>query len=176
MTQKHLLTPPAGEVIQPLPGVLLFRLPCPEHLIVVELCQLPSAKQFPAAIRTFIWKPTDPERVYSDHAHREQELFVCLEGPVDWTLWNGQQTAAVRMQKGDALFLPRWIWHETRIQAPGPSLLVHCETSYDRRGSYIEHRADYEFFMWLPSRLRRLVDANWRIISTLKRLRARFSR
>lgn len=145
MAEKHEKTPVvAGEDVRTLVGgAMLFKLPAPAHLIVVDLEKLPCAEQFPIVRRTFMWAPQDME-VYADHAHEEAELFVGFFGRILFELSDGLgNSVEVVLERGHALFIPPWVWHRVQIQQDGAVMWVHCETSYDRPGTY---QLDWEIY------------------------------
>lgn len=112
----------------------------------------------PLELKDYI--PFEVKRVYyldfpsetftGEHCHKiEEELFVVMKGSVILTLDKGKGKEEIKLQSGEAIYVPAFVWHGFKDPKDNCMLLALSSTNYDaERSDYIE---DYEEFLELRS-------------------------
>ena len=98
------------------------------------LCPIELAKVLDFPVRRLFWVtrvPAGQER--GGHAHKLcSQYLICLAGSIEVTATDGEDTAVLMLEPGQALLLKPGIWAAERYRSEEALLLVLCDQAYDR--------------------------------------------
>lgn len=99
--------------------------------------------------------PFEVKRVYTiefsygcttgEHCHKtEQEVFIQMSGSTAMIVDFGNGKETVRLETGDLIFVPAYVWHGFEDSSEGAFVLALSSTNYSPdRSDYIENYEEY---------------------------------
>lgn len=107
-------------------------------LIPIDLSKIPFKVK-----RCFLVKDTPKGAVRGEHAHYKTcQLFVCLSGKVDMTLFDGTVEKNFILESGQSAIIDKMVWGKQKYLTGNELAIVFCSTDYDRK-DYIENMDEF---------------------------------
>ena len=89
--------------------------------------------------RCFLIKDVPKGSVRGEHAHYKTcQLFVCLSGRIDMTLFDGTVERKMVLESGQSAIIDKMVWGKQEYLTGNEVAVVFCSTDYDRK-DYIEN-------------------------------------